>query len=170
VASRASDATPAAQFDAALLVHSTPAGATVTVDGVARGATPVAVRGLDVGTHAVAISRPGYRGVDRQVVLTPERPSRTLEIELQPLPRAVPSGAVSADGSLVVDSRPAGAAVLVDGRRVGVTPLTLKAIAPGAHTVRLEHAGYRTVTTTIEVKAGERARVAARLEGGQDEE
>ena len=170
VASPPADAAPAAQFDAALLVHSTPAGATVTVDGVARGATPVAVRGLDVGTHAVAISRPGYRGVERQVVLTPERPSRTLEIELQSLPRAVPPAAVVADGSLVVDSRPAGAAVFVDGRRIGVTPLTLRTIAPGAHTVRLEHAGYRPVTTTIEVKAGERARVAARLEGGQDEE
>jgi hypothetical protein len=157
-------------LDGALLIHSTPADAEVTVDGVARGTTPVAVRGLEVGAHTVAIARAGYRSLERQVVLTSERPSRTLEIELQPLPRATRPAAEVADGSLVVDSRPAGATVLLDGRRVGVTPLTLSAIAPGSHTVRLEHVGYRTVTTTVEVKAGQRARVAARLEGGQENE
>jgi hypothetical protein len=60
--------------------------------------------------------------------------------------------------------------VTVDGQPAGVTPLTLTGLAPGRRTVRIEHAGYRTVTTTVDVKAGERARVAARLEGGMDEE
>jgi uncharacterized protein YndB with AHSA1/START domain len=34
----------------------------------------------------------------------------------------------------------------------------------------MEREGYRTVTSRVDVRAGERARVAARLEGGQDEE
>jgi hypothetical protein len=73
-------------------------------------------------------------------------------------------------GTLVIESRPSGAAVTVDGRPAGVTPLTLTDVAAGRRTVRLEHAGYRTVTTTVDVRPGERARVAARLEGGMDEE
>ena len=90
---------------------------------------------------------------------------------MDPLVRGVPATAptVSDEGTLVVDSRPPGAAVFIDGRRAGVTPLTMT-IAPGPHTVRMEHAGYRPGTTRVVVKAGERGRVAARLEGGPDEE
>lgn len=162
------DATPVAQGDAGLLVHSTPAGALVTVDGVPRGTTPVAIRGLELGARRVVVSRPGYRVVDRQVVLTSARPARAMEIELSPL-RPMSSAAAAAEGSVVIDSRPAGASVFVDGRPAGVTPIVLR-LPAGAHTVRLERAGYRAVTSRIAVKAGERTRVAARLEGGQDRE
>jgi hypothetical protein len=174
-APQSADAAPATERDAGLLVHSTPAGALVTVDGEPRGTTPVAVRGLELGARSVVISRPGYESVARQVVLSAGRPSRTLEIALttagRPGPSAVARTPVTGrrEGSLVIDSRPSGAAVTIDGRAVGVTPLTLPTIAAGRHTVRLERAGYRPVTTAVDVKAGERARVAARLEGGQVE-
>ena len=171
------DAARAAQTDAGLLIHSTPAGATVTIDGVERGTTPVAVRGLVLGTRRVGISRPGYQAAERQVTLTEERPSRTLDVDLVAVarvdPRPAPAAsatAVATTGSLVVDSRPAGALVSIDGRPAGNTPVTLTTVAPGRHTVRIEQPGYRTVTTTVDVKAGERARVAARLEGGSNEE
>jgi hypothetical protein len=167
---RAVDAAPAAQSDAALLIHSTPAGSLVTVDGVPRGATPVAVRALALGTRHVVVSRSGYAPAERQVLLTTERPSRTLEIELRPLDRSSTATAARTDGTLVVDSRPAGAAVTIDGRPAGVTPLMLTSVAPGRHTVRLERAGYRAVSTTVAVKPGERARVAARLEEGREQE
>jgi hypothetical protein len=171
-------ATPAAQADAGLLIHSTPAGATVTIDGLVRGTTPLAVRGLQLGTRRVALSRPGYQPADRQVTLTDERPSRTLDVDLVAVARdsapaapAPPTKTTPATtGSLVVDSRPAGALVTIDGRPAGNTPLTLTGLAPGRRTVRIEQAGYRTVTTTVDVKAGERARVGARLEGGTNEE
>lgn len=156
---------------AAVLVHSTPAGAEVTVDGIAHGRTPVAVRGLPLGTRRVVVARDGYRPVARQIALTAERPSRRIEVELtaaRARPAAAP--AVAATGRLLVDSRPAGARVLLDGRAVGVTPLTLPEVTPGRHDVRLERSGYRAVTTSVEIKRGEQARVAARLEGGQDRE
>jgi hypothetical protein len=171
------DVARAAQADAGLLIHSTPAGATVTIDGVERGATPVAIRGLELGTRRVDVSAPGYLVAARQVTLTAERPSRTLDVDLiaetrtatsRPTPAPVVRAATS--GSLVVDSRPAGALVTIDGRPSGSTPVTLTAVAPGRHTVRIERPGYRAVTTTVDVKAGERARVAARLEGGSNEE
>jgi hypothetical protein len=142
----------------------------VTVDEIPRGATPVAVRGLELGTHTVVISRPGYRPVERQVQLTAERPSRTLEVDLSPLPRTASASVATLTGSLVVDSRPGGAAVTIDGKPAGVTPLLLTVVAPGSHIVRIERVGYRSVTARVDVKAGQRARVAARLEGGQDEE
>jgi serine/threonine-protein kinase len=162
------DVARASQQEAGLLVHSTPAGAVVTIDGVPRGTTPVAVRGLELGRRSVVVSRPGYRSMERLVVLTEARPSRTLEIELSPVARqaAPAASAVAAEGNLLIDSRPVGAAVFVDGRAVGVTPLVVR-VPPGPHTVRFEHAGHRSVTTRVDVTAGERARVAARLEEGQ---
>jgi hypothetical protein len=168
------DAAPAAQTDAGLLIHSTPAGATVSVDGVARGITPVAVRGLQLGTRRISVTRPGYQAAERQVTLTDERPSRTLDVDLAPVARArvsAPAPATTpATGSLVIDSRPAAASVTIDGRPAGNTPMTLTGLAPGRRTVRIERMGYRTVTTTVDVKAGERARVGVRLEGGSDEQ
>ena len=171
VRARGADVARVAQVDAGLLVHSIPAGATVAIDGVEQGVTPVAVRGLALGTRTVVVTRPGYRSAQRQVTLTSDRPSRALEVALVQVAPATPAPTAAArDGVLVVDSRPAGATVTIDGRPAGQTPLTVPSIAAGPHTVRIERTGYRPVTSTVIVAAGQRARVAARLEGGQEEE
>jgi len=65
---------------------------------------------------------------------------------------------------LQIDSRPTGAQVFVDGAPVGVTPVLLPTIATGAHTVRIELAGYRSWSTSVSVTSGQRTRVAASLE------
>jgi hypothetical protein len=67
-------------------------------------------------------------------------------------------------GSIQVLSRPSGAQVLLDGRSVGRTPLAIADVRTGAHDVRLELPGFRRWATSVEVKPGERARVAASLE------
>ncbi len=66
--------------------------------------------------------------------------------------------------ALVVESRPRGARVFLDGRLVGQTPLTLPEVTPGEHAVRIDLVGYRRWVTTITTVAGERTRVAASLE------
>ena len=48
----------------------------------------------------------------------------------------------AAAGRLLVRSTPAGARVVLDGRDVGETPLTLRNIPRGAHTVRIARDGY----------------------------
>jgi hypothetical protein len=166
------DAVPAARSDnARLLVRSTPAGATVTVDGTARGTTPLALRDLSFGTRLVAVGRTGYTTVERRVSLSADRPSRSLDVALVATRAGRPTAqAAPATGVLTIDSRPAGAAVSIDGRVAGKTPLILDRLAPGAHTVRIERSGYRPWATTVDVKAGERARVAASLLGGRDPE
>jgi serine/threonine-protein kinase len=161
-------AAPAAR----LLIRSTPSGATVAVDGASRGATPLALRDLAFGTRTVVISRPGFVPAERRVTLTVDRPSRSVEVALVSLneqarvqaPRAVTTG------SLIVDSRPAGATVTIDGAIAGTTPLTVAALASGPHAVRIERRGYQQWSTTVDIKAGERARVAASLLGGLEPE
>jgi serine/threonine-protein kinase len=67
-------------------------------------------------------------------------------------------------GSLSVSSRPAGATVTLDGRVVGVTPLTLPEVAAGSHAVRLQLEGYRTWSVSAQVVTGQAKRVNASLE------
>jgi hypothetical protein len=47
-------------------------------------------------------------------------------------------------GRLVVRSTPAGADVVVDGQSRGVTPLDLRALAFGAHTIEVSHSNHET--------------------------
>src|SRR5262249_16311507 len=63
----------------------------------------------------------------------------------------------------LVESDPAGASVYVDGRLAGETPLTLTALAAGEHRVRMVRLGYLENSRLVTVKAGEAAKVRARL-------
>jgi hypothetical protein len=67
-------------------------------------------------------------------------------------------------GSLTVDSRPQGASVIVDGRRVGTTPMSLDDVRAGKHVIRIERDGYRIWTAGVSISAVERNRVTASLE------
>jgi hypothetical protein len=170
-----------------LLVRSTPAGALVFVDGQEYGLTPVAVRDLSIGGHRVRVVRDGYVAEEVRVVITPSRPSQSLTIDLErpasaaargarptrpaarrapPAPTATPAPAPSErfTGTLTIISRPPGAAVFLDSRLVGMTPLSLPSVSAGSHAIRLEYDGYRRWTSSIRVVASEENRVTASLE------
>ena len=163
---------PTPSAPGSLLIRSIPAGATVYVDEERRGITPLTLTSVELGTRVVRLQRDGFVPDQRQVTLSEDRPSRSVDVRLRRVstsPGAVapsgagPAAAVATTGSLVVESRPAGAEVTVDGRRRGVTPMTLDRMAPGTHTVTLSLTGFRPVTATVRVVAGERARAAASL-------
>ena len=77
---------------------------------------------------------------------------------------AAPKPIAIASAELVVESRPQGATVLIDGRPVGTTPVTLGEVRVGSHAVRIERDGYRIWTAPVKVAAGEQNRVTASLE------
>ncbi len=156
-----------------VLVRTTPGGAEVFVNDERRGVTPLALRDLPFGAYTVRVVRAGYRPVEQRVAIDAGRPARSLEIALARVgtatstasPAATPPAQTpaAAPGSLLVESRPAGARVFVDGVEIGMTPVTVPRLAIGAHSVRIERPGYRPITTTARVEAGERTRVAVTL-------
>lgn len=156
-----------------LLVRSDPSGATVFVDDERRGVTPISLTGLRLGTRRIRVQRDGYVSQDRAVSLTSERPSRSVDVSLSrrqaavatpaPAPPRQAKAPAVRTGSLLVESRPPGATVTVNGTPRGQSPVTLNGLTPGEYTVQLQMAGYRTITTTVRVVAGERARAAASL-------
>jgi len=67
-------------------------------------------------------------------------------------PPAPPPPAAAAQGSITVAADPYGE-VYVDGADVGQTPLVDYAVSVGRHTIRVERAGYKTVTEAVQVSA-----------------
>lgn len=172
-AASTADAPVSARPAGNLLVRSTPAGATVFVDGERRGVTPLTLQQMALGMRSVRIQRDGFATEERQIALTADRPSRSLDVRLtraaSSRPAApAPAGPAARTGTLVIESRPTGAAVVLNGRRIGQTPMTVDDLEPGAYTVQLQLPAHRTVTTTVRVVAGGRARAAASLERAQE--
>jgi serine/threonine protein kinase len=146
-----------------LTVRSTPPGAAVRVDGRLRGRTPLVLRDMPLRVVRVTVERDGYRPDDRRVALSAARPSVTVEAQLSP---STPAAAAATTGALVIESRPVGATVFMDGQAIGVTPLSLPDQAPGTRRIRLQLEGFNPWVTTALVQAGTRTRVAASLERG----
>jgi serine/threonine-protein kinase len=153
-----------------MLIRSTPAGAQVAVNGAASGVTPLALRNLPFGSYTIRLTHPGYVPSDRQVTLSADQQVQSVEVELMrgEVPAASRGASAPASpaslGSLFVDSRPAGATVYFNDQRMGETPLVLVDLQAGSGRVRLERDGYRPWSSTIQVRVGTRARVAASLE------
>lgn len=183
------DSTRLAPFTAGrLLVRSSPADAIVSVDGTPRGRTPVVIRDVPYGAHAVTIALGGYETVGREVTLSQEGPSANLVVELTPLtggaartmpPSTVAPSAPSAPStgtpdtaastaagaaSLQVVSVPAGARVFLNGRAVGTTPLRVSNLPSATHAVRLLAEGYREWSGNVNLGEGLVTRVSATLE------
>jgi serine/threonine-protein kinase len=161
-------APPAPAVEGRLVIRSTPPGARVTVNGRAEGETPATVRGLEPGTYSVRVARAGFLAQERRVVISRGEPSATVAVTLSP--ETAPAPAPAARGTIQVESRPAGARVQVNGKSIGVTPLTVADLTAGDHVVVIEIDGYRRWQDTVRVAAGERHRVAASLEpqGGRN--
>ncbi|MGZ3426965.1 MAG: PEGA domain-containing protein [Polyangia bacterium] len=71
---------------------------------------------------------------------------------------------IEAKPTLTVTSDPTGGNVAVDGQSYGRTPLTLRDLPAGSHTVVVTMAGRQPVTRTVDLRAGGTHDVVATLE------
>ena len=165
------EAAPA--FVGRLLVRSMPPGAEVLVNGESRGTTPMALAELPYGPYEVEVTLAGYGSRRTQFILDEADPIGSFDADLTAGPGepsaagAAPAGpapgAEVAIGSILAETRPPGAAVWVDQRLVGETPMLIPDVPAGAHQIEFRLDGYRTWTTTVEVVPATQARVAASL-------
>ena len=120
---------------------STPAGASVILDGKAVGKTPWK-GGIAPGRREVVISLDGYEDARESVTLAPGTVPLRKSFTLRGAPIA-----------MRVESTPAGASVKVDGRQVGVTPWKGTVPARGLK-LELGKDGYREVSRDVVPAAG----------------
>jgi len=67
-------------------------------------------------------------------------------------------------GTLAVRSAPDGAAVFLNGRAVGTTPLKLPGVRAGSYALRIEHEGYQRWTMSVLVPADKQTDINAKLD------
>ncbi len=110
-----------------LSVITSPAGATVKVDGKAIGKTPIKDKELDGGKHTVQISLDGYETITKTVQMSE---SKELNLKMRQM------------ASLSVTTSPAGAIVYLDGKNFGTTPIKSKSLSIGEHSIKIVKDGY----------------------------
>lgn len=118
---------------------SRPDGASVTVDGVSRGVTPLTLFDLAPGVrHHVGIAMKNYESVDDFFTIEPGS-YLPKSYELAP-----------EKGLLLVTSEPVGATVTLDGYSLGETPRLITSLdAGGTYRLELKKTGYQSVFVDV---------------------
>src|SRR6266852_2705402 len=137
---------------ASLGVTSDPAGARVFLDGAAVGVTPYSVE-LAPGAHAVAVELAGRLRQEKQIAARQGR-----DVQLAFVLPAMPK-----DPALTVESEPAGASVVIDGKEVGLPPWNGE-LKLGEHTVQVRRAGYLAAERAVTMQSNRDADLSFALE------
>jgi len=116
---------------AKLVLDSCPSGATVFINGRLVGATPLLLSRLRPGSYGLRLEKAGYTPLLKEV---PFAESKVLIEVLEPYKT----------GSLLVDIKPAGAEVLLDGEFIGQTPLRRDDIPAGTYELLVRKANFKT--------------------------
>jgi hypothetical protein len=129
-------------------ISSNPDGATIILDGLAKGVSPKILNNISAGIHILEIDYPGYNSW-KSTVDVPETEIKDISINLTPK--------TNPPGWIAVSSSPGNASVTLDGSYIGRTPanssLNLDTITPGEHTLALELLGYQPYSTNIGVSS-----------------
>ncbi|MCZ6517984.1 MAG: PEGA domain-containing protein [Gammaproteobacteria bacterium] len=116
-----------------------PPGATISADGDELGQTPDTVE-IMAGLHELLLYKPGYKEWRQPLTVVANQPEEFANIQLE-----------EADSILSVASSPTGAAVTVDGRFRGTTPLSVELSKGASYAIRLTKAGYEVANRAIDV-------------------
>ncbi len=130
---------------AGITVDSIPPGADVSVDGTARGKTPLQCT-LDAGTYQLEVRAPHYKPWASRLEVK-EGEQRVLDV-ITLLP---------AEGMLKLQTKPPGAGVTLDKTFAGRTPVSIPLPPDAEHTLHISKAGYAAIEQRVRV-AGEEVR------------
>lgn len=138
-----------------LRITSSPSGAQIILNGVYQGKTPKTIDNLITGTYQVTLTRSGYETWSGSVDVRPDA-DNVIYVVLEPMFAPITSG------TLMIESYPEGAEIVLDRTSRGTTPRTLT-LPEGFHTLVLRMAGYQDYTTSVFTRDKENARISAYL-------
>ena len=126
-----------------IAVKSTPAGASLQVDGMLIGDTPIEGLELEAGHHQLRLQARRYLTLEKGLEVIGMDQYQQVTVELKP------------DWAPVaLRTDPAGAEVRENGELLGQTPTTLE-LEAGEHRLELIKAGYKPHQATVPVQAGQ---------------
>jgi len=114
---------------ATVVINSDPPGATIVVDGLKHDSTPKSIQIPD-GEHTIALLKKGYYHSEASIKVEPGE-KLTRKIKLDPWA-----------GTLIVNTSPKGAEVIIDGTKKGITPITGTQLLTGEYEIVLRKTGY----------------------------
>lgn len=140
-----------------LSITSTPSGATILVDGIKTGVTPMGVELLP-GSHVVKLQKAGYVEYTGTFVVVAGKMS-PVTVQLVALQQTTTTPTVhqttaTGGGTLTIQSIPTNATIRLDGVSQGTTPKSISNLKAGPHTVILSYAGYNDWTGTVTILEG----------------
>ena len=125
-------------------------GAMVRIDGKSYGSVPGEYR-MEQGEYHVEITAPGYVPYVQKVSLASGR-----KVKIRPRLTELP-------GKIIVNSRPSGAMVSLNGKRYGTTPITLEGIKSGKVRLVLSKHQYDPVVVDLGIGPGKTVNVTRNL-------
>lgn len=126
-----------------LHITSEPEGASVTLNGIDRGKTPVTVSGVPKGRATLKLAMDGFKDEVITDLVINSGDEQTISRMMESLP-----------GTLSLSSVPAGARFYINGEYCGIAPLTIKSLEPGDYNVRAELEGHGSMTRIVTVNNG----------------
>ena len=125
-----------------MVIHSTPSGAAIKIDGADKGNSPKLLTDVPLGQHRLQVTSPGHVPKTIDIVIENRRPKR-IDVDL-----------TSDSATVVLDSEPSGAVVTLNGVAKGTTPVTLSPIPAGESTIELTMAGGVSADVHAETSGG----------------
>lgn len=119
------------------------AGALVSIDGQPRGRTPLTGLAVEPGRRSLTVQAENYQAWQAEIEVAGCGEAQQFDLAL------IPGWA-----EISLKSEPAGAAVWVDGKSVGTTPLTLN-LPAGDHDLALQADGFKPWRTRLAVVANQ---------------
>jgi hypothetical protein len=129
---------------ATLELDSTPQGATVILNGIAKGSTPCTVERVPAGESELEITLFGYHPFERSLRLVAGQ-TETMTAALEEVP-----------ATLNVVSVPPGARIYLNDEFKGMAPLTLATLSPGTYRIRAEQKGYDASTRPVSLSRAQK--------------
>ena len=122
--------------DGKLSLNSSPRGATVTIDGIYRGQTPLNLSLVSGMVHQVALTKTGHEPTTRTVNIAPAKQAK-LNVKL--VPRL---------GHVMLKVIPSGARIYIDGKQIK-SPQGKFKLSAIPHTLEIKNKGYENYKTRI---------------------
>ena len=131
-------------------VSSVPENAEVFWDETAKGTTPVIIDNAAIGMHKIRLTKEGYAEQTDTIDVKAPLTEKKYLLEMY-------------TGNLSIKTEPSGVEVIVDGRNVGLTPLSVDKLPVKQYMVRLKKEGYREKNIVVTISKDKTYEIAESL-------
>jgi len=123
-----------------IIIESTPSRATVLIDNVKKGSTPLELNNIEVGTRKLKLIKTGYVTINKGIIINVETPVNVSEVF------------ILKTGDLTITSEPTGALIYLNDSYQEKTPHNISELTIGGYDVTVTSENYHDKTESVMVE------------------